>query len=105
MGTRKISTSAQQERELREAAIEDATNLFARHGSSAVAMVSDRLVDQSRSPEQRRCDRLTLLAVERLDRDRRQGSSGGTTLVVWKPPLFSWAGISALFGLKPRRRR
>lgn len=102
MRTRGISDSAQRERELREAAVEEAAQLFTRHGSNAVALLSDRLIDQSRSPEQRRADRLALLEVERLDRDRRQGSSG-TALVVWRAPLLSWAGLKALFGIRRRR--
>jgi hypothetical protein len=104
MRNRGISSAAQRERELRDTANQEAAQLFARHGDAALGIVADRLVDQDRSPEQRRADRLTLLEVERLDRDRRQGSSSGA-LVMWKPPLFSLAGIAGLFGIKIRSRR
>jgi hypothetical protein len=101
MRARRISTAAEQERQLRDTAIGEAAELFARHGSHAAAIVSDRLVDQSRTPEQRRADRLALLEVERLDRTRRQGPSN-TALVVWKPSV--WSRIASLFGVKARRR-
>ncbi len=106
MGSRSEPSPAALERDLREQALRDAAKLFHDHGARAIAMVSDRLIDQSRSAAERRCDRLTLLAVERLDRERRQGT-GSAALVVWKPPLLSLAGIAGLFGIKikPRRRR
>lgn len=103
MGTRGIGVVAAQERALREQALRDAASLFHEHGGRAIAMVSDRLVDQSRSAAERRCDRLTLLAIERLDREQRQGPSS-TALAVWKPPLLSLAGVAGLFGIKLKRK-
>jgi hypothetical protein len=102
----RISSSATRERVLREAAAQEAAELFSRHGSDAVTLLSDRLTDQSRSAEERRADRLALLEVERLDRRRRQSSSP-QALVVWKPPVLSKAWFANLFGIKPglRRRR
>ena len=104
MGIRRESASAVRERDLRERALGDAAALFHEHGRHAIAMVSDRLTDQSRDAAERRCDRLTLLAVERLDREQRQGTRA-TALVVWKPPLLSLAGIAGLFGIRLKRRR
>ena len=106
MGIRSDRSSAVQERDLRERALGDAAALFHAHGRRAIAMVSDRLIDPSRDAAERRCDRLTLLAIERLDREQRQGI-GATALIVWQPPLLSRAGLAGLFGikLKPKRRR
>lgn len=101
MRSRRISDSAARERQLRDAANEEAAALFERHGDGAVAILSDRLVDQSRSPEQRRADRLALLEVERLDRQRRQGASAQTALVVWRPSM--WTRVAQFLGIKTRR--
>ena len=104
MRTRNDTSPTVQERALREQATRDAASLFQEHGRRAIAIVSDRLIDQSRSSAERRCDRLTLLAVERLDREQRKGT-GATALVVWKPSLFSLEGIVGLFGIKLKRTR
>lgn len=101
---KRVSISAVRERALRDDAVREAEDLFARHGAYAIDLLSERLVDRGRGSDQRRADRLTLLAVEKLDRERRQGGAS-QALVVWKPPLFSRAGLAALFGFGRRRPR
>ncbi len=106
MSTPRKRSTADAERDLREQALRDADALFRVHGQRAIAVVSGRLIDQTRSTAERRCDRLTLLAVERLDREQRQGTRSAA-MVVWKPSRFSLAGIAGLFGIKvgPGRSR
>lgn len=94
---KRVSMSAQRERALRDDAAREADDLFTRHGDQAIGLLSKRLVDRSRSAEQRRADRLTMLAVEKLDRVRRQGGVSPAPFL-GKPPLFSRAGLAALFG-------
>ena len=108
MRVSRISDSATRERQLRESAACEAADLFATYGESAIDIVAQRAVDGGRSPEQRRSDRLALLTIERLDRERRQGSTPAampTALVVWKPPLFSRSWFASLFRKKVRHRR
>lgn len=102
----KIGSRAEHDRLLRLHAIEEAGALFRRHGGSAIRLASAGLVDQSKSADERRYDRLMIVELERLDRLQRHGPPS-TALAAWKPPLASRAGLAALFGgwmrRKPRR--
>ena len=92
------------ERELRAEATAEAAALFQERGASAVDFLTHRLTRPGVSADDRRRDRLARLEVERLDRERRNGPMT-TALSVWKPPLFSLAGLASLVGLSLRRRR
>ena len=99
----KIGSRAEHDRLLRLHAIEEAGALFRRHGGEAIRLASAGLVDQTKSADERRYDRLMIVEIERLDRLQRHGPS--TALAVRKPPLVSRAGIAALFGALGRRKR
>jgi hypothetical protein len=99
-----IGTTAKTERELRQRAIAEAAELFRADGHHAIEAVTARAKDRSKTVDERRFDRLTLLEVERLDRlqtERRASQA----LTIWKPALFSLAGFAALLGLTRRARR
>lgn len=102
----KIGSGAERERQLRTEAAAIALELFRERGASAVDLLTERMMQPGASAEDRRRDRLARLEVERLDRERRNGSSS-RALTVWKPPLFSLAGLAGLLGIKlrPGRRR
>jgi hypothetical protein len=103
-GTDMIGTTAKTERELRRRAITEAAELFRADGAAAVGAVLALAKDQSKTIDERRFDRLTLLELERLDRletERRASQA----LTLWKPALFSVAGIAALLGITTRLRR
>ncbi len=92
----KINSRAEHDRLLRLHAIDEAGALFRKQGGDAIPQVSAGLTDQSKTADERRYDRLMIVELERLDRLRRHGPPS-TALAVWKPPLFSRAGIAALF--------
>jgi hypothetical protein len=98
----RIGPGTAAERALRERAIAEAGELFAHHGEEAGEMLTDRIHDPELSAEERRRYRLARLEVERLGRERRKAHSP-TALAVWRPPLFSWQGLGALFFRKGRR--
>jgi hypothetical protein len=101
----KISSRAEHDRLLRLHAIDEAGAIFRKYGVAAIEIVSAGLVDQSKTADERRYDRLMIVELERLDRLQRHGPPS-TGIVPWKPPLFSRAGIAALFGFKiaPKRK-
>lgn len=102
----RIGSVAAREQALRDAATADAAELYREHGASAVDLLTERALRPESSADDRRRDRLARLEVERLDRIARNGPPS-TALAVWKPPLFSVAGLKLLLGLgrKPRKRR
>ena len=85
------------ERKLRESAVDEAAELFARHGDKAIEILIARIHDPAHSPVERRRCRLARLEVERLGRAQRVAWNP-SPLVLWQPPLFSWAGMKRLFG-------
>lgn len=98
-----IETTAKTERELRQRAIMQATEMFRADGAAAIPAVLALAKDRSKTIDERRFDRLTLLELERLDRlDTERRASQALTL--WKPALFSVAGLAALFGITRRSR-
>ena len=99
-----ITTTAKTERELRQRALTQAAELFRAEGSAAIAVVLARAKDRSKTVDERRFDRLTLLEIERLDRVRVAGRASNA-LALWKPARFSLAGIAALFGIGKRRSK
>lgn len=101
---KRVSVTALRERALRDDAAREAEDLFARHGADAIGILSERLIDQSRSAEQRRADRLTILAVEKMDRAHRRGGTF-EMVMAWGAPMPVMAGSTGLFGLRSRRRR
>ena len=103
-GLTMIVSSAVRERELRAEASAEAVALFRERGAGAVEFLTHRMALPGVSAADRRRDRLARLEVERLDREQRNGSSA-VELVVWKPPLFSFAGIASRLGLSGRFRR
>jgi hypothetical protein len=106
----RIGPGTAAERALRDKAIEEASELFAHHGDEAGEMLTDRIHDPELSADERRRYRLARLEVERLGRERRRAHSPNA-LAVWRPPLFSWQGLTSLFfrkrsgGTNRRRRR
>lgn len=98
-----FGADATREKALRRQAIEEAADLFRSHGSGAVQLVTRRSHEPGLSSEDRRRLRLARVELERLEREQRRRS--GRALVVWKPSLFSMAGLARLFGLQGRRRR
>jgi hypothetical protein len=99
-----ISTTAITERELRQRAIAEAADLFRADGPAAIQTVSARAKDQSKTIDQRRFDRLTLLELERLDR-MEAAKRTSTALAPWTPAIFSLAGLASLLGIARRPRR
>ena len=99
-----IGTTAKTERELRERAVVEATDLFRAEGPGAIPAVLARAKDQAKTIDERRFDRLTLLELERLDRLQNE-KRASNALALWKPALFSLAGIAALFRMVRRSRR
>jgi len=92
-----INTTAKTERDLRQRALDEAKDLFRANGSAAIPSVVVRAKDITKSIDDRRLDRLTLLELERLDRAQtKQHTSHAPGM--WTPPVFSLAGIAALFG-------
>jgi hypothetical protein len=100
----RIGSVAARESELRAAAAADAAILYREHGEGAVALLTERMMRIDASPEDRRRDRLARLEVERLDRTRRNGP-WNNAVTLWKPPLFSVAGLKRLLGIRPGRGR
>jgi hypothetical protein len=98
-----ISTTAKTERELRQRAIAEAADLFQADGSAAIRTVSARAKDQSKTIDQRRFDRLTLLELERLDRVQAAKRTSNA-LALWTPAVFSLAGLAALLRITRRPR-
>jgi hypothetical protein len=99
----RISDRAVHDQLLHQRAIEEAGVLFRTHGVAAVEGVTAGLVDQTKTADERRYARLMIVEIERLDRLQRQGGPS-TSLVVWKPPLFSLARLRSIFRSKPRKR-
>jgi hypothetical protein len=99
-----IGTTAKTERELRARAVAEAADLFRADGPDAIEAVSARAKDRSKTMDERRFDRLTLLEIERLDRLQTEHRAS-QALTLWRPALFSLAGIAALIGLSKRSRR
>jgi hypothetical protein len=82
---------------LRIRATEEAASLFRRlGGDAAIQLASADLLDQSKTAEERRHNRLMIVELERLHRIERYGPPS-YALAVWKPPLFSMAGLRSLF--------
>jgi hypothetical protein len=100
----RISDKAAHDKLLRDRAIEEAGALFRSYGASAIDEVSAGLTDLSKTLDERRHARLMIVELERLDRLQRQGPPA-TSLVVWKPPLFSLAWLRSRFGGKRNRWR
>jgi len=99
-----IGTTAKTERELRQRALAEAADMFRSDGSAAIQTVLDRAKDRSKSTDERRFDRLTLLEIERLDRTQTE-KRASLALALWKPALFSIAGIAALLRISKGSRR
>ena len=85
-----INTTAKTERELRQRAVAEASDLFRANGSSAIETVLAQAKDQSKTIDQRRFDRLTLLELERLDR-MQAAKRASNALALWTPAIFSLA--------------
>ncbi|MGI4733007.1 MAG: hypothetical protein ACRYFW_14855 [Janthinobacterium lividum] len=99
-----VKTDAVAEKALRNHALADAATMFELHGGAAIGVLTQRIHDPELSVDERRHCRLTRVEVERLDRARRNARNPNP-LTVWKPPLFSWAGIAARLGLRQKERR
>lgn len=94
----KIGSKAAHDRLLRDRAIEEGATLFRKlGGDAAIRLVSEGLLDRSKSADERRHDRLMIVELERLDRIQRHGPPS-YALAVWKPPLFSIARLKTFFG-------
>jgi hypothetical protein len=101
---KRVSMTALRERALRDDAAKEASDLFARHGADAIDILSERLIDQSRSAEQRRADRLTIWAVEKMDRAHRRGGTF-EMVMAWESSMPVATGFAGLFGFGARRPR
>jgi hypothetical protein len=96
----KINSPAAHERLLRIRATEEAASLFRRlGGEAAIRLASADLLDQSKTAEERRHNRLMIVELERLDRIERYGPPSQAP-VVWKPPLFSMARLRSFLRTK-----
>jgi len=99
-----IGTTAKTERELRQRALRLAAEMFRADGPAAIPAVLALAKDRSKTIDERRFDRLTLLELERLDRLETERSAAAA-LAPWKPALVSVAGLAALVGITLRSKR
>jgi hypothetical protein len=99
----RISSKAEHDRLLQRRSVEEAGTLFVQRGVEEVYRLSAGLTDMAKTADERRYIRLMIVEIERLDRERRR-KPGSTALVVFKPPLFSRAGLARLFGIRTRSR-
>ncbi|MDB5738544.1 MAG: hypothetical protein JWO65_2212 [Sphingomonas bacterium] len=99
----RISSKAEHDRLLQLRAVEEAGTLFLQLGVGEVHRLTAGLTDMTKTADERRYIRLMILEIERLDRERRR-KPGSTALVIFKPSLFSRAGLARLFGVRTRSR-
>ncbi|MBV9840118.1 MAG: hypothetical protein JOY99_01040 [Sphingomonadaceae bacterium] len=95
--------------ELRSRARDQARWLIRDHGQDAEAVLLEKLERRRISREDRYRYRQTLIELRRLRREEAERARR-QALVIWKPPIFTFAGIGVRLGLakaaraKARRR-
>jgi hypothetical protein len=99
----RISSKAEHDRLLRLHAIEEAGALFRKHGDAAIAIVSVGRLDQSKTAEERRYDRLIIVELERLERVQRNAMVP-MVMPAREPRRIGRARIAALLAWLTGRR-